>query len=62
MIPKLNPLVKTNIELRRAILRLEALAETNMEEFNRTKAGEVLQHLKDARNAIPGVFKNKDLG
>lgn len=59
--PKLHELEKTSIELRRAILRLENLAEVNPKEFANSKSMSVLDLLKQARNAIPEVFRDPDL-
>lgn len=61
MRPKLSELEKTAIELRRAIARLELLAETDLSEFTLCGAADVLAHLKDARNAIPERFKDVDI-
>lgn len=61
MVPKLTPLAKTAIELRRAILRLETLAETDPMEFTSSGAASVLSYLKGARNAIPERFKDVDI-
>lgn len=61
MRPKLSELEKTAIELRRSIARLELLAETDLEEFTACGASNVLEHLRNARNAIPDRFKDVDI-
>lgn len=61
MRPKLHELEKTSIELRRAILRLENLAEVDPRGFAYCKAMTVLDLLRQARNAIPETFKDPDV-
>lgn len=61
MRPKLHELEKTSIELRRAILRLQNLAEIDPKEFADSRAMNVLDLLKQAKHAIPEQFQDPDV-
>lgn len=60
MVPKSHPLVKTAIELRRAIYRLEVLEQTNPNEFRDCKAHMVLANLRQTRKLIPSEYIDQD--
>lgn len=61
MRPKLSELEKTAIELRRAIIRLQNMAEINPKGFAESHGMTVLELLTQARNAIPERYKDVDL-
>lgn len=61
MRPKLHELEKTSIELRRAIARLENMAEINPKEFANCKGMTILELLVQARKAIPESLRDPDL-
>lgn len=61
MRPKLHELEKTSIELRRAILRLQNLAEVDPKEFADSRAMSVLELLKQAKNSIPQKYQDPDV-
>lgn len=61
MIPKLHPLAKTAIELRRQIYRLECFEIASPNDFKESCADAVLLQLRGVRNIIPKQFLDQDL-
>ena len=64
MLPVLNPIAKTSIELRRAINRLIVFKEQNpSDEYVKDGSAELLiNDLKEARLHIPVSLRDTDLG
>lgn len=60
MLPKLTPLGKTSIELRRAINRLETYIEQNPHAEDVTRVQVLITDLKEARNHIPVELRDPD--
>lgn len=63
MIPKLHPLAKTAIELRRAINRLVIFQEQNPKdsEVEDGTVSKTIEELKETRRHIPKQFWDTDL-
>jgi len=63
MNPVLHPLVKTSVELRRSINRLEVFAKANPndEHVVSGKLDEMVDKMKDVRLLIPASMRDADI-